>query len=221
MTSAVVMNIILLGVPGAGKGTQAPALCVTYNLRHLSTGDIFRAEISAGTPLGKKVKGIIDAGQLVPDDVVLEVVSAALKKESKGVLFDGFPRTVAQAQGLDRVFDALGRKLDAVVLIDLAEAEVVKRLSARRSCPACKQVYNVQTNPPKKEGVCDKCGKALVWREDDKPETIKARLVTYHRETEPLIQFYEKAGKLKRVHAGGNMTPAQVSEEIISLLGGH
>lgn len=210
------MNLVLLGVPGAGKGTQAPALCEKYGLRHLSTGDIFRAEIGGGTELGKKVKAILDAGQLVSDGVVLEVVGSGVRKESKGILFDGFPRTVEQAKGLDTIFAELGRTLDAVILVDLPESAVVERLSSRRSCPDCKQVYNVRTTPPKKEGACDKCGAALVWRNDDKPETIKARLAAYHKDTAPLISYYEKAGKLKRVD--GSKQPADVSADIAALL---
>ncbi|NLO92452.1 MAG: adenylate kinase [Elusimicrobia bacterium] len=210
------LNLVLLGVPGAGKGTQAPALCAKYNLRHLSTGDIFRAEIGGKTPLGLKVKAILDAGQLVSDDVVLEVVQSAIAMETRGLLFDGFPRTVAQARGLDKFFAANGKKLDAVILVDLDEAVVVDRLGARRSCPACKQVYNVRTNPPVKEGVCDKCGQKLVWRDDDKPETIKTRLEAYRKDTAPLVQYYEQAGRLLRVD--GSMPPAKVSESIAALL---
>lgn len=212
------MNLILIGAPGAGKGTAAPALCSKLALKHVSTGDIFRAEIAGKTPLGQKVQDLVKSGKLVPDTLVLEIVTNKLAEEKSGLLFDGFPRTAEQALGLDAFFQSQGKQIDAVVLLDLAEEVVVKRLSGRRTCRKCGQVYNVNSNPPKTAGVCDKCGSNdLYQREDDTEATVRKRLSVYREQTAPLIEYYKKAGKLVKIDADG--APDKVSAEILAQLG--
>jgi adenylate kinase len=190
------MVVILLGPPGVGKGTQGALLCESTGWLHLSTGDLLRTARREGTPLGREAQAFMDRGELVPDDVIVGMVRealAALPAEA-GVVFDGFPRTVPQAEALDAVLAELGRRVDGVAVLSADDEVVVKRLSGRRSCPECGTVYNVHFNPPAAEGVCDRCGHALVRREDDSPETVRNRLDVYHRQTEPLIRFYEEHG---------------------------
>jgi len=187
------MVVILLGPPGVGKGTQAVRLADTVGWEHVSTGDLLRAARREGTELGAKAQRYMDAGELVPDELILDLVRDHLKgiAPEAGILFDGFPRTTAQAEGLDRVLQAVHRRVDRVVVFEASEEELVKRLSGRRSCPDCGAVFNVHFTPPAEEGKCDRCGGTLVQRKDDKPETVRHRLEVYREQTAPLIEWYE------------------------------
>jgi adenylate kinase len=191
------LNLILLGPPGAGKGTQAEKLVDELELPYFATGDILRAAAREGSELGQQVKAIMDRGELVPDDVIFSVIARRLDEARDGFLLDGFPRTIPQAQALDRRLDELGRKITAVLLIDAADEEVVKRISGRRVCPDG-HVYHVDFDPPEQEGVCDRDGKPLEQRDDDKPEKVRRRLEVYHEQTAPLIDYYEQRGLLHR-----------------------
>ncbi|MBI4655146.1 MAG: adenylate kinase [Elusimicrobia bacterium] len=210
------MNLILLGYPGSGKGTQSKSLSSKLGLIHLSTGDIFRDEIGKKTSLGMQVADYLAGGRLVPDKLVLEVIKSRLEKEDKGVLFDGFPRTVEQAEGLDGYFESKNKKLDAVIFIQLDENEVVGRLNSRRSCLKCGRIYNLVTNPPKTENTCDGCGDKLVMRGDDKPEVVRKRLMVFRDLTEPLIAYYKTNGMFFEIN--GNSSPEAITEAIITLL---
>ncbi len=197
---AKALRLVLLGPPGSGKGTQAELLAGELGFVHYSTGEVFRVEIGKGTPLGKKVEGYVVSGGLVPDDVVLEVVEGFLRANAdRSIVFDGFPRTVPQAEGLDRLLNRLGLDLNLVVLVDLSDEEVVKRLSSRRQCKNCGKIYNLTFSPPKRPGVCDECGGELYQRKDDQEETIRSRLKVYKEQTSPLIDYYERQGKLVRL----------------------
>lgn len=191
------MNLILLGAPGAGKGTQAEIICEKLNIPALSTGNILREAIKNGTEYGMKAKSYMDAGNLVPDEIIISVIKERLadKDCENGFILDGVPRTVPQAEALDK----MGVKIDKVIDIEVADEEVEKRLSGRRVCEGCGNSYHILFKPSKKEGVCDKCGANLVIRKDDKPETIRDRLKVYHEQTEPLKDYYAKTGKLKVV----------------------
>lgn len=213
------MNIILLGYPGSGKGTQAKVLSQKLGLFHVSTGDIFREELASKTELGQKVAGYLSAGRLVPDGVVLEVLKARLGKETRGLLFDGFPRTVEQAEGLDVWFESRGQAIDAVLFLDVPEAEVARRLGARRTCSGCGKIYNTITNPPAKEDVCDVCGKPLTIRADDKADVIARRIQVYKDQTEPLLAYYRASGNFKAVD--GSKESSSVAEEVEKLLKGN
>lgn len=184
------MIVILLGPPGVGKGTQGVLLCERKGFTHLSTGDLLRKARREGTPLGREAQGYMDRGELVPDSVIIGMVREALDELTGGVVFDGFPRTVAQAEALDEVLDEAGRALDRVVLFQADDEILVKRLSGRRSCPECGAVYNVHFNPPQVEGRCDRCGSELTHRADDSPATVRTRLEVYREQTEPLVSFY-------------------------------
>ncbi len=201
------MRLVLLGAPGAGKGTQAKKLIEKYGIPQISTGDILRAAVAAGTPLGKEAKSYMDKGELVPDRIVLGMVEERLKQDDckKGYILDGFPRNVAQAEALDKLLNALGMPLDAALSVDVPFDDLMKRLTGRRTCKACAQMYNVYFNPPKKEGVCDKCGGELFQRDDDKEATIKKRLEVYNSQTAPLIEYYSKKGILKSVKGTGSI----------------
>ena len=203
------MKLVFLGPPGAGKGTLAALAKDAFGVVHISTGDIFRANIKNGTPLGLKVKAILDSGGLVPDETTIEIVKDRLTKDDckAGYLLDGFPRTVAQAEAL-----AGFEKLDAVVNFELADAEIVKRLSGRRVCKACGTGFHLSSMPPKKAGVCDKCGSELIQRKDDEPSSIEERLKVYSTQTEPLISWYRSKGLLKDIDA------APAPEEILKSL---
>jgi len=192
------MRMILLGPPGAGKGTQATILSATLKIPHISTGDIFRANIKGGTDLGLLAKSYIDAGKLVPDDVTVGIVANRLNEKDceSGFIMDGFPRTIPQAQMFDEMLDRLGRKVDVVINITVDDDVIINRLSGRRMC-SCGKTYHIKNNPPKIEGICDVCNSPLYIRDDDKEETIKERLKTYHKQTSPLIDYYQKKGLLR------------------------
>jgi len=208
------MNLILLGPPGAGKGTQAKRLTADLGIPQISTGDMLREAVREGSPMGLKAKSYMDVGALVPDEVVVGIVEERIQQPdcAKGFMLDGFPRTTAQADALATMLDKKGLKLDHVVCIEADREELVKRLSGRRTCRQCMAPYHVLFNPPKKEGVCDKCGGELYQRDDDKEEAIRARLVTYESQTAPLIAYYEERGILRRVNGLG--TVEEVYERI-------
>lgn len=197
------MKLILLGAPGAGKGTQAEIISKKLNIPTISTGNILRAAVKNGTPVGLKAKEYMDAGKLVPDEVIIGVINERLQEPDcqNGYILDGVPRTIAQAEAME----AAGITFDAVVSIEVSDEEIEKRMTGRRTCLACGATYHVVANPPKTEGVCDLCGQALTQRKDDKPETVKARLATYHEQTEPLKGFYEARGLLKVVDVQGSI----------------
>ena len=191
------MKLIMLGAPGAGKGTQAEILSKKLGIPTISTGNILRAAVKAGTPIGLKAKSFMDAGALVPDDVIIGIIAEALQGPecANGYILDGVPRTIPQAEAMEQQ----GVEIDAALDIEVDDATIVDRMSGRRTCEACGASFHVVNNPPKQEGICDVCGKALTIRKDDAPETVKARLATYHAQTEPLIAFYRERGKLKTV----------------------
>ena len=208
----------MLGAPGAGKGTQAQRIAEACGIPHISTGDIFRANIKAGTELGKKAKEYIDRGALVPDEVTIGMLLDRIHEKDceKGYILDGFPRTIPQAENLSKALAEEGTRVDAAIDIEVPDENIVKRMGGRRACPKCGATYHVQFNPPKKEGICDVCGSSLVVREDDRAETVKNRLSVYHEQTEPLIAYYRKAGVLKTVDGTKDMD--QVFEDIQALL---
>ncbi len=201
------MRIVLLGGPGSGKGTQAKKLVDKLGIPQISTGDIFRAALKEGTPMGIKAKTYMDKGELVPDEVVIGVVEERLSKPdlNKGFMLDGFPRTLPQAQALDKILQAQGKPIDHAVLVDVPENELVTRLSGRRTCKNsdCGMMYHVNFNPPKKDGVCDACGKELYQRDDDTEATVRERLTVYSKQTAPLIDYYDKKSILRRVKGVG------------------
>lgn len=213
------MRIILLGPPGVGKGTQAKFLIERLDAVQLSTGDLLRAAIREGAELGETAKRFMDAGELVPDDVILGLVREELAKlGDRCVIFDGFPRTIAQAEGLDSLLDGSGHPLDKVVELVVDDEIIVDRLSCRRSCPKCGSVYNLQYQPPKRRNVCDRCGhEGLILRDDDREEVIRKRLSVYHDQTSPLSEYYERHGMLARVD--GDRPMDVVRDEIREVLG--
>lgn len=204
------MNIVLMGCPGAGKGTQSAKLKETWGLKHISTGDVLRGEMAAGTQIGKQVAALINHGNLVPDELMIAMLENIIASTDQGIILDGFPRTVAQAQALDAMMSRLGREISAVVMIDLPEAEVVKRLSTRRLCKKCGKPAATTTQP-----VCE-CGGELYVRADDAPESVKHRLEVYRAQTLPVKNFYANSGKY--VEINGNQTPQQVFEDICNVL---
>lgn len=208
------MKLILLGAPGAGKGTQAEILCERYNIPTISTGAIIRESINSGSELGNKVKTIIEKGQLVSDDIVIEIIKERLSKDDckNGFILDGFPRTIAQAEALD----TLGIKIDSVVSIEVEDESIIERLSGRRECSLCRATYHITNNPSSKGDVCDKCGAKLIMRKDDEPETIANRLKVYHAETEVLKSFYEAKGLLKKFD--GTQEISKITEDIVKAL---
>jgi adenylate kinase len=208
----------LLGPPGSGKGTQGERLQEDYRLPYWATGDILRAAVKEGTEVGKKAKEYMDAGDLVPDEVIIDLIAERIvtPEAGDGFILDGFPRTTPQSEALDEKMKELGRELTASILIDVPEEEVVRRLGGRRTCKENGHVFHVDFDPPKVEGVCDVCGGQLIIRDDDKPEVIKHRLVQYHEKTEPLISYYEEKGILHRVD--GAKDPDEVEKQIQALL---
>ena len=188
------MKIIMLGAPGAGKGTQAKMLSERYGIPHISTGDIFRMNIKNNTELGQKAQGYMDAGQLVPDELVVDLVVDRIKAKDcmKGFILDGFPRTIPQAEALDYALNNQNEKIDYAINVDVPDENIIKRMSGRRACVGCGATYHLVYNPTKTEGVCDVCGEKLILRDDDKPETVQKRLDVYHEQTQPLIDYYNK-----------------------------
>lgn len=216
------MNLVFLGPPGSGKGTQASIIARKYNLLHLATGDIFREEIQRRTKLGKEVEEYLKRGELVPDHLTVEALKSRLEgglsSGKDGFVLDGFPRTDNQAKELDNLLNQMHLVLTAVLLIDVSEDEIIQRLSGRRICQSCGSVYHIVHNPPKVDEICDLCGKKLVQREDDKPEIIKRRLKVYDEQTKPLVQYYAEKGLLYRVNGSGSVEEVeQRIEKILNL----
>lgn len=195
------MKIIMLGAPGAGKGTQAKKIAEKYRIPHISTGDIFRANIKNGTELGKKAKTYMDQGLLVPDDLVVDLVVDRVNQKDceNGYVLDGFPRTIPQAEALDKALAKMNQKVDYAIDVEVPDENIIRRMSGRRACVDCGATYHIEYAPTTKEGICDKCNGTLILREDDKPETVEKRLSVYHEQTQPLIDYYTKAGILKEV----------------------
>ncbi len=213
------MKIIMLGAPGAGKGTQAKRIAEKYSIPHISTGDIFRANIKNNTELGQKAKTYMDQGLLVPDELVVDLVVDRLSQEDakNGYVLDGFPRTIPQAEALDTALSKKSESVDYAVDVEVPDGDIIDRMSGRRSCSQCGASYHVTFNPPKEEGVCDACGAALILREDDKPETVAKRLSVYHEQTQPLIDYYTGKGIIKEVD--GTMGMDEVFDAITKILG--
>lgn len=213
------MKIIMLGAPGAGKGTQAKMIAEKYSIPHVSTGDIFRANIKNGTELGMEAKKYMDQGKLVPDELTVKILLDRVAQPDceKGYVLDGFPRTIPQAEVLDKALKELGDQIDYAINVDVPDENIVNRMSGRRACVACGATYHVKYNAPKVENVCDSCGKELIIRDDDKPETVQNRLTVYHEQTQPLIDFYEKKGVLKNVD--GTVDMKDVFAAITDILG--
>ena len=213
------MKIIMLGAPGAGKGTQAKKIAEKYSIPHISTGDIFRANIKNGTELGKKAKTYMDQGLLVPDELVVDlVVDRVAQDDAKnGYVLDGFPRTIPQAKALDEALAKLGEKVDYAINVEVPDENIIRRMSGRRACVSCGATYHLVHIPPKKDGICDTCGSELILRDDDKPETVKKRLDVYHEQTQPLIDYCKESGILKEVD--GTVDMADVFAAIVEILG--
>jgi adenylate kinase len=210
------VRIVMLGPPGAGKGTQARRICERYDIELIGTGDIFRENVQRGTELGSLAKTFMDAGELVPDDVVVEMVAAALDG-LEGFILDGFPRTTAQAEALELKLDAMGRPLSTALAFSVSDELAVKRLAGRRTCSHCGRVFNVEFDLPRVEDVCDRCGGELIHREDDEEHTVRHRIEIYHKSTEPLIEFYTSRSLLRSVDADG--TEDEVTARAIAALG--
>ncbi len=213
------MKIIMLGAPGAGKGTQAKRIAEKYTIPHISTGDIFRANIKNGTELGQKAKQYMDKGELVPDELTCDLVMDRIQQEDckNGFVLDGFPRTIPQAEALDAALEKIGQKMDYAVDVDVPDENIVNRMGGRRACLSCGATYHVTFNPTKTEDVCDACGAKTVLRDDDKPETVQKRLEVYHAQTQPLIDYYKKQGILKSVD--GTQPMDAVFDAIVAILG--
>ena len=212
------MNLILLGPPGAGKGTQAQRIVDRYHIPQISTGDILRAAVKESTPLGMKAKGFMDQGQLVPDEIVIGIIEERLKAKDcdPGFTLDGFPRTIPQAEALQPILTNIEKKIDHVINIEVDPEELVRRLTGRRTCKNCGAMFHLFFQPPKKEGICDRCGGTLYQRADDKEETIRTRLKEYEKQTAPLIQYYQGKKTLRSIQGVGG--PDQIFDQIIYLL---
>lgn len=213
------MKIIMLGAPGAGKGTQAKKIAAKYAIPHISTGDIFRANIKNNTELGQKAKTYMDKGELVPDELVVDLIMDRFKEAdcANGYVLDGFPRTIPQAEALDKALSANGESVDYAINVEVPDENIINRMSGRRACVGCGATYHIQFNPTKVEGICDACGEKLILRDDDKPETVKNRLSVYHEQTQPLIDYYTNAGILKTVD--GTIDINDVFQTIVDILG--
>lgn len=201
------MKVIMLGAPGAGKGTQAKRIADKYGVPHISTGDIFRANMKNGTELGMEAKKYMDAGQLVPDELTVKILLDRVAQDDckNGYVLDGFPRTIPQAEVLDRALAELGDHVDYAIDVDVPDENIVRRMSGRRACTGCGATYHIEHVPPKAEGICDRCGETLVLRDDDKPETVQNRLKVYHDQTQPLISYYTNKGILRTVDGTKDM----------------
>ena len=215
------MRLLFLGPPGAGKGTQARELAREWGVPQVATGDMLREEMAAGTPLGSEAKQYYDKGELVPDDVILRMVGERFRRTdaAKGFILDGFPRTIAQADGLATMLQQLGQKLDTVIYFDVAQPELVRRLTGRRVCRQCQTTYHLVSAPPRKAGVCDKCGGELYQRKDDDEATVLNRLQVYERQTAPLLDYYRKRGVLRTIAAEG--TVEKIRQTLRELAGAH
>lgn len=213
------MKIIMLGAPGAGKGTQAKMIAAKYGIPHISTGDIFRANIKNGTELGAKAKEYMDKGLLVPDELVVDLVIDRFKEPDceKGYVLDGFPRTIPQAEALDKALTAIGETVDYAINVEVPDENIINRMGGRRACVGCGATYHVVYSPTKVEGKCDTCGADLIIRDDDKPETVKNRLAVYHEQTQPLIDYYTNKGIIKEVD--GTVDMKDVFSAIVDILG--
>ena len=212
------MKIIMLGAPGAGKGTQAKMIAEKYGIPHISTGDIFRSNIKDGTELGMEAKKYMDQGLLVPDELTVKILLERVARADcmNGYVLDGFPRTIPQAEVLDQALEKIGDQIDFAVNVSVPDENIVKRMSGRRACVGCGATYHIEHIPPKKEGICDTCGMELILREDDKPETVQNRLNVYHSQTQPLIEFYQKKGILQTVD--GTVDMKAVFDAIVAIL---
>lgn len=212
------MKIIMLGAPGAGKGTQAHMIAEKYHLPHVSTGDIFRANIKNGTELGMEAKSYMDRGELVPDELTVRILLDRVAQDDcgNGYILDGFPRNIPQAEVLEKELEKLGDKIDVAIDMEVPDESIIKRMSGRRACSSCGATYHIVNIPPKKEGVCDVCGEALILRDDDREETVQKRLDVYHEQTQPLIDFYTKKGILKTVD--GTQDMMDVFQTIMKIL---
>ena len=213
------MKIIMLGAPGAGKGTQAKQIAAKYQIPHISTGDIFRANIKNGTELGKKAKAYMDQGALVPDELTCDLVMDRIAQEDcrNGFVLDGFPRTIPQAEALDAALTKIGQTMDYAIDVDVPDENIVNRMGGRRACLNCGATYHIVSIPTKVEGICDRCGEPVVLRDDDKPETVQKRLAVYHEQTQPLIDYYKEANILKSVD--GTQPMEKVFSDIVAILG--
>ena len=213
------MKIIMLGAPGAGKGTQAKKIAEKYQIPHVSTGDIFRSNIKEGTQLGRKAKEYMDQGALVPDELTIGMLMDRIQQEDckNGYVLDGFPRTIPQAESLQKAITEMGQKIDFAINVDVPDENIINRMSGRRACISCGATYHIVYNPSKISGVCDVCGSELVLRDDDKPETVKKRLAVYHDQTRPLIDYYKEAGVL--VNVDGTQELNKVFADITDILG--
>ncbi|MCR5234368.1 MAG: adenylate kinase [Lachnospiraceae bacterium] len=213
------MKIIMLGAPGAGKGTQAKMIAAKYEIPHVSTGDIFRANIKEQTELGMEAKKYMDQGLLVPDELTVKILLDRVAKDDckNGYVLDGFPRTIPQAEVLDKAVSELNESIDYAINVDVKDENIIRRMSGRRACLKCGATYHIEHIPPKKEGICDACGSELVLRDDDKPETVEKRLKVYHEQTQPLIDYYNKKGILREVDGSQDMK--DVFNAIVDILG--
>ena len=214
------MKIVMLGAPGAGKGTQAIMICEKYQIPHISTGDIFRSNIKEGTELGRKAKEYMDQGLLVPDELTTDLVVDRIQKEDceNGYVLDGFPRNIPQAKALKEALEKKGEALDFALNVDVPDENIIRRMSGRRACPVCGATYHIEHMKPKTEGICDKCGNELIIRDDDQPETVKRRLEVYNDLTKPLIDLYEEEGILRTIDGTRDMNI--VFEDITKILEG-